>query len=317
MAVVRGSSQYTGAGSIVTIGNFDGVHRGHRALLAAARTEARRLGADSVCAYTFDPPPRDVLRPDNGILRLQRLEDRVALLHQQGADDVLIEPFDKAFAARTPEWFATEVLVGRLKARGVVVGHDFRFGRGRSGDADGLRTLLADHGVPVHQVQAVQTDTADAGLGEPFTISSSAIRKRLQDGDVEGAAVLLARPHEVVGPVVHGEARGRDLGFPTANIASQTPLVPANGVYACHLLEPAALRGRPAVVNVGVRPTFEDGGNKTVEVHILDWSGDLYGQTLRIAFIERLRGEQQFDGLDALVAQIARDVDATRATLGP
>jgi riboflavin kinase/FMN adenylyltransferase len=317
VAVVRGSTQYTGAGSIVTIGNFDGVHRGHRALLAAARQQARALDATGVCAYTFDPPPRDVLRPDNGIRRLQRLEDRVALLHEQGADDVLVEPFDRAFAAKTPEWFATEVLVGRLKARGVVVGHDFRFGRGRSGDADGLRSLLAAHDVPVHQVQAVQTEGAELS-GAPLIISSSEIRTRLANGDVEGAAVLLARPHDVVGEVVHGEARGRDLGFPTANIAAETPLVPANGVYACRVLEPAALAGRAAVVNVGVRPTFEAAGAPaTVEVHVLDWSGDLYGQTLRVGFVKRLRGERAFDGLDALVAQIRRDVDATRAAVAP
>ena len=316
MAIVRGSAQYTGAGSIVTIGNFDGVHRGHRALLSAARAQAEALSASGVCAYTFDPPPRDVLRPDNGIRRLQRLEDRVALLHAQGADDVLVEPFDRAFAARTPEWFATEVLVGRLQARGVVVGHDFRFGRGRSGDAAGLRALLAGHGVPVEQVQAVQTGPNEADGAR--IISSSAIRAHLEAGDVEAAAVLLARPHEVVGPVVHGEARGRQLGFPTANVAAETPLVPANGVYACTVLEPDAVRGRAAVVNVGVRPTFEaEGTPATVEVHLLDWAGDLYGQTLRIAFVKRLRGERAFAGLDALVEQIRQDVEATRHALVP
>ncbi|MEZ4321203.1 MAG: bifunctional riboflavin kinase/FAD synthetase [Myxococcota bacterium] len=297
MAVVRGSAEYTGSGAVVTIGNFDGVHLGHRALLDAARSIAGPRSS-GVCAYTFHPAPRDVLRPDNGILRIQDLDDRVRALHEAGADDVLVEPFDLTFAARTPDWFAEEVLTRRLRASAVVVGWDFRFGRGRSGTAEGLRTLLD---VPVHQVQAVEL--------EGQVISSSRIREHLTAGDVQGAARLLGRPHEVVGTVVQGDARGRELGFPTANLDSRTPLVPANGVYAARLHT-----GEGAVVNVGTRPTF-GGGATTVEVHVLDFAGDLYGAELHVGFVERLRGEQAFPGRDALVAQIARDVERARALL--
>jgi len=295
VAVVQGSLQYTGGDQVVTIGNFDGVHRGHRALLAAARELA---GPAGVCAYTFHPAPRDVLRPDNSILRVQRLEDRVRVLHEAGAEDVVVEPFDREFAGRSAEWFATEVLSKRLRARAVVVGWDFRFGRGRTGDAAGLRDVLD---IPVHQVEAVQF--------EGQTVSSSRIRALLGAGEVAAAARLLGRPHELVGEVVRGDARGRQLGFPTANIECETPLVPESGVYAARLHT-----GELAVLNIGVRPTF-GGGPSRIEVHILDYEGDLYGAQLRVLLIRRLRAERSFSGREALVAQISADIEAARRVL--
>lgn len=293
MSQVWDSARYTGPGGAVTIGNFDGVHVGHRALLA----RARELQTGPVIAYTFHPAPRDVLRPDNTIRRIQRLQDRVDTLLAAGADHVVVEPFDLAFAARTPASFAQEILAGRLHATGVVVGWDFRFGKGRAGNAEGLRELLD---VPVVQLEAVQA--------EGDTASSSRIRVLVEAGDVHGASELLLRPHEVVGRVVKGQQRGRTLGFPTANLHALTPLVPGDGVYAVRV------GAHAGVANIGQRPTFDD-APPSLEVHLLDFEGDLYDQEIRVAFIDRLRDEQKFDGRDALVAQIHRDVQAARLRL--
>lgn len=304
MTVVRGSQAYGGGGSVVTIGNFDGVHLGHQALLAAARA----LGAGApVCAFTFDPAPRDVLRPDNGIARIQRLDDRVDALLRHGADEVLVEPFDHELAARSPEWFASEVLTARLRASAVVVGHDFRFGRGRSGDADGLRALLA---CPVIRVEPITVD------GE--VVSSSRIREAVGAGDVRTATRLLGRPHEVSGEVVRGDGRGAGLGFPTANVRTEDAgpghlLLPAHGVYAVWA-SPGDGRTLPAVANLGVRPTF-GGTRPQLEVHLLDVREDLYGRVLRVAFVERVRGEQRFSGRDALMERIAVDIAEAREAL--
>lgn len=307
MTSVGGSESYGGGGSVVTIGNFDGVHRGHRALLA----EARRVAAGGrVCAFTFDPAPRDVLRPDNGIPRIQRLEDRVRELGSAGADEVVVEPFDLALAARPPEWFAAEILQGRLRAAAVVVGHDFRFGRGRAGDPAGLRASL---NCPVIAVDPVEFDGA--------VVSSSRVRELITAGQVAEAHRLLDRPHELPGRVVRGDGRGAGLGFPTANLdvaavcrgPRDIPLFPAHGVYAVR----ASIEGGPdvdAVANLGVRPTF--GGDRvSLEVHLLDGAPDLYGATLRIRLIDRLRGERRFSDREALMAQIALDGAEARVRL--
>ncbi len=287
--------------TVVTIGNFDGVHLGHRELLTRTRALADAAGARAV-AFTFDPAPRDVLRPDNAVQRIQRLEDRLALLLAHGIDHVVIEPFSTAYAARDAAWFAHEVLERRLRAAEVVVGWDFRFGKGRGGSAETLRDELS---APVEQIPALHLD------GE--VVSSSRIRHAVHAGDVGLAARLLGRPHEVVGEVVAGASRGRKLGFPTANVAPATALLPAAGVYAIRAwVDGAAV---PGVANLGSRPTF-GGGEPTVEVHLLDWSGDLYGTTLRIAFVARLRDERRFASPEALVTQIGADVAAARAALG-
>lgn len=286
----------------MTIGNFDGVHRGHRALLDEARALATRVGTH-VCVYTFDPPPRDVMRPGNDIPRIQSLDDKLAHLAAAGADEVVVEPFDRPFAARTALWFAQEVLLGRLNASGVVIGWDFRFGCGREGDADFLDRELA---LPVIRFG-------------PFTdehgpVSSSRVRQAIRAGDVVEGARLLGRPHEVLGPVVSGDRRGRQLGFPTANVDVQTPLRPPPGVYAVRVDTGDGV-WRPGVANLGVRPTVGE-GRVPLEVHLLDWSGDLYGASLRTAFVARIRDEQAFSGLDALVARIAVDVAEARRILG-
>lgn len=290
-------------GPVLTIGNFDGVHRGHQHLLDRLVTRARALGAPS-CVYTFEPPPRVVLAPQQHRPRILAWTDKLRLLHEHGVDQVVVDRFTRAFAQHPPEWFANEILGVRLRASALVVGYDFRFGKARAGDLPLLRQLLPQ--VPVEQVQAW---TADEGV-----ISSSAVRGLVAEGQVEQAARLLGRPHSICGTVIAGDQRGRTIGFPTANLETDAELLPANGVYV--------VRARvnsgdwlPAVANLGTRPTFQ-GQRTQVEVHLLDMSMDLYGHELTVAFEARLRDERRFSGVDALVAQIREDVAAARVLLG-
>ncbi len=301
-AVYQGSSAYPSPDlrPVVTIGNFDGVHLGHRVLLSRAIAIAREHDVPA-CAFTFHPAPRDVLRPGNPIRRIQTLDDRVATLHRVGIDHVVVEPFTIELSKMQPAAFARQILVERLNPTAVVVGWDFRFGQARAGTAKVLGELLD---VPVEQIEAQQL----AG----GVISSSRIRAALDAGDVHTAATLLGRPHDVVGTVVHGDARGRTIGVPTANVRARTQLLPADGVYAVV----ATVDGKPVrgMANLGKRPTF-DGHERRLEVHLFDFEGDLYGAELRTAFVARLRGELRFDGLDALKAQLAVDATQARAAL--
>jgi len=302
-AVYPGSAAYlrSSARPVLTIGNFDGVHRGHRALLDRVVALAREGGVPA-CVLTFDPPPRDVLRPGNAVPRIQALPDRIARLGSVGIDEVVVEPFTLALAALAPRAFADR-LREHLHPSAMVVGYDFRFGKARAGSADDLRAWLD---VPVEVVGAL----ADEGA----VVSSSRIREAVRAGRVDEATALLGRPHEVVGEVVRGDARGRLLGFPTANIASRTPLLPADGIYAVRVdIGDGVLR--PGAASLGVRPTFGAGLEHRVEVYLLDFDGDLYGRELRVAFVRRLRGEVAYEGADALVAQIRRDVEDTRKAL--
>jgi len=285
---------------VLTIGNFDGVHVGHRALLALTRSLADTLQAPAT-ALTFDPSPAEVLRSDRPLQRLQSLDHRLASLQEAGIDRVVLLPFTRALAALSPEAFTTQVLVGALGARGFALGHDFRFGAKRAGTADTLRRLVD---VPVRQVDPVLID------GSP--VSSTRIRAALAGGDVANAARLLGRAHCVGGRVVAGDQRGRTLGFPTANVAVTSGLLPANGVYAVHVIEGTDGAARPGVANLGNRPTFRTSG-RTFEVHLLDFSGDLYDRTLNVSFAQRLRGERRFDGRDALIEAIENDVRAARS----
>lgn len=302
--VHAGSAAYPpdGPGPVVTIGNFDGVHHGHRVLLERLIARARALSAPAV-VYTFEPSPRVVLAPSQHVARILSWPDKVRLLGQQGVDAVVVERFSRAFAQHPPEWFAKEVLGRRLRAQALVVGYDFRFGRARAGDVEMLGRLLPE--MPVEQVQAVRLDGAVA--------SSSVIRQRVLDGDVAGAARLLGRWHFVRGTVVSGDQRGRHIGFPTANLDSEAELLPARGVYAVQVRidDGPAL---PAVANLGLRPTF-DGTGLRLEVHLLDWSGDLYGCELRVDFVERIRAEERFADVDALVTRIRSDVATARTLL--
>lgn len=291
-------------GPVVAIGNFDGVHDGHRAVLRRLFELAGQQGAPS-CVLTFDPAPTAVLAPQRHQPRILTLEDRVRLLGEEGVEAIVVEPFTREFASQSARWFAEELLAKRLHARGVVVGYNFRFGHERQGDVAALRSLLPD--VPV-----VEVEPETAG-GLP--VSSSRVRRLIASGAVEDAAVLLRRPHFVRGAVVTGDKRGRTIGFPTANVESRVELLPGFGVYAVRVRIDDSDTSIAGVTNIGVRPTF-GGTAPRIEVHLLDYQGDLYGHTLRVDFVARIRGEQRFDGVDALVAQIRLDVARARELLG-
>lgn len=302
MRIVRGLESYPpdAGASAVALGVFDGIHLGHRAILATAVGEARRHGLVAL-ACTFEPHPIEVLQPARAPLPLTTLEDRLALIAETGIDATVIVAFTLEVAALEPETFVRDVLVGALKARDVVVGFNHRFGRGARGDAPLLEALGPRLGFRAHVVAPLLVD------GIP--VSSSEVRQALQAGDLERAARLLGRPYSVEGEVVRGAGRGRTLGFPTANVKTHRPLPLPAGVYACRaFLGPDRY---PAVINVGVRPTFGE-TELLVEAHLLDFSGDLYGRRLRLAFLRRLREERKFPDVEALRRQIALDVAAAR-----
>jgi riboflavin kinase / FMN adenylyltransferase len=290
----------------VAVGNFDGVHRGHQALVAAAVARARASGGAAV-VLTFDPHPARVLRPQAAPAALTTLAQKEELVAALGIDRMVVVPFDARLAALSAENFAREVLQQALGARHVVVGESFRFGRGREGDPRRLEALGASLGFAVEVVPPLVEG------GRP--ISSSRVREALERGDVGEARKLLGRDYFVDGEVVRGDGRGRTIGVPTANLAREEQILPAHGVYAARC-RPGAGAWHAAAVNVGERPTF-GGGRVRLEAHLLDFEGDLYGARLRVAFNERLRGEQRFDSKDALVAQIRRDIEAARTRLPP
>lgn len=297
--------------SVVTPGNYDGVHLGHRALVATAREVASQSATPlQVVALTFDPHPLQFVAPDRAPPLLTDLARRIELLRAAGADDVMVQPFDRDFSLLSPAEFVEQILVQRLNARAIVVGADFRFGANRAGDVALLEQLGAPHGISVTIVPPVTLE------GE--IVSSSHVRAALQRGDVARAARMLTRVHELERRVVRGFERGRTIGFPTANLELAGLLAPADGVYAVcvRVLDggpPFARERYRGVANLGVRPTVQ--GGRSMEVHLLDFAGDLYERTLRIGFVARLRGETKFADLDALRAQIARDVDAGKAAL--
>jgi len=288
--------------SVVVIGNFDGVHLGHQAVLRQARALADARGLRCV-VLTFDPHPSEVL--GRGVPpRLTTLARRIELLRQHGATDVAVEPFTTELASWSPERFAKELLSDRLGTRVVVVGSNFRFGNKRAGDFDTLRTLGTTHGF-----EALAAEVAGDAEG-PF--SSTRVRDALAAGEVERAAHVLGRPHALSGVVEHGDARGRTIGFPTANLGGVEEMLPPHGVYAVRVVDGAETRG--GVMNLGVRPTV-GGLSLRIEAHVFDFDADLYGKTLRVELVARLRGEQKFAGLAELQAQIAKDAEAARRAL--
>ena len=294
------------AGGAVAVGNFDGVHRGHHALVAAARRWAERVGGPAV-AVTFDPPPHRVLYPDSPLRPpLTTLPDRAELLHAIGADRVIILATSPALLALSPEAFFEDVLQRQLGAKAVVEGYNFRFGRARAGDTAALRTLCAAAGIGFEEVPPLELG------GEP--VSSSRVREALLAGDVANAAELLGRPYRVTGLVIDGAKRGRTIGFPTANLGDVPTVLPGNGVYAVR----AWLDGTPwpAAANVGPNPTFGDDARK-VEVHLLGFTGDIYGRSLGVEFVAKLRGTRPFAGVAELTDQLQRDGEAAREILAP
>ena len=271
------------------MGTFDGVHLGHREVIA---------GSDSV--LTFDPHPVSVVAPQHTPKLLTTPERKAELIASLGVEELIVIPFDTEFAKRSADEFISDVLVGALGARQVAIGENFRFGHKAQGDP---RLLSADERFQTVVHPLLEVD------GE--IVSSSHIRGLVLAGEVGEANLLLGAPFQLSGEVVHGDERGRDLGFPTANLIPDEALVcPGHGVYAC------LADGRPAAVSIGVRPTFKTGRGELIEAYLLDFDGDLYGSEMRIEFLERLRGERRFGNAEALVEQMHRDVERTRELVG-
>jgi riboflavin kinase/FMN adenylyltransferase len=286
----------------VTIGNFDGLHRGHQALVGTVVAHARSNSGTAV-VLSFDPHPARVLAPERAPAALTTPDQKRELLAELGVDVLAELPFTAALAALAPEDFVERVLVWTLQARHVAVGEDFRFGRRRSGDSALLARLGEQAGFSFEAVAPVRV----GGL----PVSSSRVRDALAAGDVDAARLLLGREYFVDARVVRGDGRGRTIGVPTANLESANEILPSRGVYAGRLrLQDGSWR--PAVVNRGLRPTF-DGEGETVEAHLIDFAGELYGHEVRLAFVARLRDERRFAGPEALVAQIAEDVRRARS----
>jgi riboflavin kinase/FMN adenylyltransferase len=293
-------------GGIVALGNFDGFHLGHQAVVGRAIDRARAEGRPALVA-TFDPHPMRFFRPDSAWFRLTSLDQREELVRAAGADAMLVFGFDAALAGLSAEGFVTERLLGQLGVGGVVTGEDFTFGKGRSGSVAQLAELGRAHGFSVDTVAPVTLD------GE--VVSSSRIRTLLQAGNPSGAARLLTRPYTIRGIVEHGDKRGRELGYPTANLSMANYLRPAYGIYAVRGRLPDG-RVLGGAASLGVRPTF-DPPKELLEPFFFDFAGDLYGQTIDVALIEFLRPEAKFDSLDALMAQMKADCDRARAALSP
>jgi len=287
--------------SAVALGTFDGVHLGHRAILGTALRRAREVGVEAV-ACTFDPHPIEVLQPDRAPRPITPLDERLALIGETGVDAVVVLAFTRALAAVEPEAFVKDVLLDRLHAREIVVGYNHRFGRGARGDARLLEDLAGRLGFRAHVVSPMTVDGV--------AVSSTEIRAALHRGDVRSAARGLGRPYAIAGRVTTGAGRGRTLGFPTANIAPDRPLLVARGVYRGGVTVDAGQHA--AVVNVGVRPTFGE-DTLAVEAHLLDFAGDLYGREVRLDFLDRLRDEMRFPSVEELKAQVSRDIAAARS----
>jgi len=298
-----------GRGSVVTVGTFDGVLRGHQTVLKEIRRRAAAAHGRSVLV-TFDPHPLRVVRPDVAPRLLTTLAEKKAALTATGIDLVVFLSFTPELSRLSPREFVEQVLVARIGVTELVIGYDHGFGQGRAGDAGTLKKVGQELGFEVDVVAPVEE------AGE--TISSSRIREAVERGDVASAHVWLGRPYSLLGRVVRGDGRGRTLGFPTANLRVEDPdkLLPGPGIYAVLVSTPEH-RSIPGALHLGPRPTFP-GASPSVEVHLLDWSDDLYESEVQVDFIDRIRGVMAFDSPTALVDQMHRDVAAVRARLaGP
>lgn len=306
MEVYRGHHEVLGGpGAAVAIGNFDGVHVGHRALIRRACELAEAHAARSI-VLTFDPHPSAVVG-SGGPPRLASYERKLELLAEAGVDAVVVEPFTRELAGRPAHAFIDDVVLTALSARAIVVGYDFSYGAGRAGTTDALRAHGQRAGIEVDILPAVSVDGIAA--------SSTRIRSALGAGDLALANRLLGRRWDVDGKVVHGAKRGRAIGIPTANIHPEADLLVRPGIYAVTLATHDGAPPLPAVASLGTNPTFVDQGGLVLEVHVLDWQGDLYDRRVRVTFVERLRDEEKYDSVEALLAQIAKDIAAARRVL--
>ncbi len=300
------------AAPAIAIGNFDGVHAGHRALLAKAVQCAERLGGDAV-ALTFDPHPARVLAPDLAPALITPRARKLELIAESGIDVCVVEPFTRELAGLEPDDFLDTILVETLRAREVVVGYDFSYGKKRAGTVNALKRYGEEHGFITHVIEPVTVNDLVA--------SSTKVRNFATTGKLDGVRLLLGRDFDVDGTVVKGDKRGRTLGFPTANLrVAAEQLLPSAGVYAvrCRILDDLTDgdRSYPGVANLGTNPTFVTDGDLSLETHFFDFDRDIYGRRLRVSFVERIRGERRFDGVEELVAQITEDADRARRALG-
>ncbi len=291
---------------VVALGNFDGVHLGHRTIFERTIERARRSGSEAV-AFTFWPHPISVLFPERSPRMITSLARRLAALRSTGLDGVVVRRFTREFAALSPEEFVRDWLVGRLGVSAVVVGYNVTFGHERRGTPPRLAELGAGSGFEVEIVSPVEVGALAA--------SSSEVRRRILEGDVAAAARLLGRPHSLVGLVRAGDRRGRTIGFPTANVLPRGGMLPPDGVYAVRVGIAGEPPRRPGVANLGSNPTFGPGARR-LETHLFDFDGDLYGRRIEVALEARLRGEAKFDSVERLVAQIREDAAAARQMLG-
>jgi len=288
---------------VVTLGNFDGVHLGHQEIFRQVVSWAFSTGGASV-VFTFEPHPLKVLAPQRSPKLLSTFRDKMALIEASGMDAVICAKFTPEFASQNPEEFVKNVLVDTLGIKQLFVGHDYAFGRGRTGDTEFLRDAGTRYGFDLHVIGPIKV--------EEIIVSSTKIRKLITDGEVCIASKLLGRPYSIEGTVIHGESRGKSLGFPTANIRTPNELPPKEGVYAVSVEVEGKTYGGAA--NIGKNPTF-DGDKASYEVHILDYEGDLYGKFIKMRFMKRVRDEVRFKGVDELVAQIHKDVERVRSIL--
>lgn len=305
MRIIRGIKNYSEKfpNPVLTLGNFDGVHLGHQAIFRKVVDRSKEIGGTAI-AFTFEPHPLKVLAPERSPLLLNTFHGKMRLIETSGIHVAICADFTRQFAAQDPEDFAKRVLVEKIGVREVYVGYDYAFGKGREGSIESLREMGQRFGFTVGAVEAVQVNGT--------VVSSSLVRDLISSGRVDETHPYLGRFYSIEGNVIHGESRGHSLGFPTANIQTANELLPAYGVYAVRAL--AAGRHIDGVASIGVRPTF-GAGPVSIEVFLFGYEGNLYGKHLEVAFIKRLRGEQKFPDVDALVGQMHKDVEQAKEIL--
>lgn len=303
MQIYRGPHTTPPHPRAVTVGNFDGVHRGHQAMLNTLVDSARTAGLPAA-VMTFEPHPRELFTPDTAPPRLASLREKCEAFATQGIDEVIVCRFNRTLASVEPEQFVRGILGQQLRARQLLIGDDFRFGRARAGDWALIERLAPELGIEARAMHSVMLDGV--------RVSSTAIRQALQQGQLQQAAALLGRPYSISGTVKHGDKIGRTLGFPTANIHMQHNRPPLLGIYAVEVkgLGEYALRG---AASLGFRPTIGQQPRATLEVHLLDFDREIYGAHVHVDFLHKLRDEEKYTSLDALRVQIANDIDDTRA----
>lgn len=297
--------------SVVTVGTFDGVHKGHRAIMDRVLQKADEHDARSVIV-TFDPHPRDIINPgESGIKLLTTLDERCKRLDSLGIDLMVVIPFDRDFSLITSEEFVRDIMYEKIGVKEFVIGYDHKFGRNRKGTIETIEELGEELGFKSYVVSKKE-------YGD-HTISSTAIRKALiEDGDVEFASDLLGWTYTLSGTVIHGDKRGKKIGFPTANLKPEHPhkAIPKDGVYAVRVHLKNNEKAWGGMMNIGSRPTFEGQNERILEVHLFDFDDEIYGKTLQLQFAKRIRDEMKFDGVDELVAQLKRDEKTARKILG-